>query len=262
MRSLMIALIFLLMTGCQGSSSGSAENTPGAFDGNGNGDNNPQPPPASLKIDLPEITGTCLNLEKYFQRLRTLPTSVSARKLTKDMSFRATGNNIPRNFLLRLAAGNFQMADVTLAEIPDFVEVKQEACAKATMKIEGRDEVYKIIRAKPDSLTLENEWSNQITITWKAVNRLQFESISTVGDFLCDPNSRGRLQTVTEITWGNPDIFTESIPEGTVDRDYLRLVVEATAYPATIYSETNALVANRLKELHSWPVRADLLQCY
>jgi hypothetical protein len=265
MRSLMIALIFLLMTmtGCQNSSGGSADNgTGGAFDGNGNGDGSTPVPPANMKIDLPEVTGTCLNLEKYFQRLRSLPTTVSARKLTKDMSFKATGNNIPRNFLLRLAAGNFQMNDATLAEVTEFVEVKQEACTKVIMRIEGRDEPYKITRAKPDSLTLENEWANQITVTWKAVNKLQFESISTVGDFLCDPNSRGRLQTIMEITWGNPDIFTEAIPEGTVDRDYLKLVVEATAYPATIYSETNALVANRLKELHSWPVRADLLQCY
>ncbi len=268
MRSLMIAslLMCFFLAACQGSSGSGSDNGSAAQGGGGDGDNGnngsgPKPPP-NMRIDLPEVTGTCLNLEKYFQRIRGLPTTVSARKITKDMEFRVTGNNIPRNFLLRLAAGNFQMADATLADIPEIVEVKQEECTKVTLRIEGRDEIYKITRAKPDSLTLENDWSNQITVTWKAVNRLQWETISTVGDFLCDPNSRGRLQTISEITWGNPDIFTDSLPADTIDRNYLKLVIEATSYPASIYSETNDLVVNRLKELRSWPVRADLLQCY
>ncbi|MGZ5279119.1 MAG: hypothetical protein ACXWC9_04210 [Pseudobdellovibrionaceae bacterium] len=263
MRYLILAL-FLGLAACNPSSSDESP-TASAVDSPTDGGNNspaPAPAPENLRIDLPEVTGACLNLEKYFGRLRSMPQTVPARKITTDMSFRATGNNIPRNFLLRLAAGNFQVKDATLADMPEFVEIKQEDCNKVTMKNEGGDSVFKILRAKPDSLTLENEWSGQTTVTWKAVDKMQFEMISNVGDFLCDPNSRGKLQTISEITWGKPEIFTETLAEDAIDLGYLKQVIEATGYPASIYSETNQLSVNRLKELHAWPVRTDLLQCY
>jgi hypothetical protein len=271
MRSFLLALFFVLAactsSNHDNSSDGSA-NGSGSGSGSGSGqgsDAGPTqtpPPPPSMKIDLPDIGGDCMNLEKYFGRLRSLPTTVSARKLTTDMSFRATGNNIPRNFLLRLAAGNFQIQDATLAEIPEIVETRQEACTKVVMKTDGGDSTYNIIRAKPDSLTLENEWKTQMTVTWKGSNKMQIEMVSNVGDFLCDPNSRGRLQTVSEITWGNPDIFTQALADDAVDPAYLKQVIDATGYPTSVYAENNQLSVNRLKELHSWPVRTELLQCY
>jgi len=263
MRYLILAL-FLGLAACSSSSSDDATEASAAQVPGNDGSNGPAPTPApeNLRIDLPEVTGTCLNLEKYFGRLRSLSQTVSARKITTDMSFRATGNNIPRNFLLRLAAGNFQIKDATLADMPEIVETKQEDCSKVTMKTEGGDSVFKILRAKPDSLTLESEWSGQLTVTWKAVDKMQIEMISYVGDFLCDPNSRGRLQTIAEITWGKPEIFTDAVGADAIDSSYLKQVIEATGYPASVYTETNQLSVNRLKELHAWPVRTDLLQCY
>lgn len=264
MRSFILALFFVLAA-CSSNNSSSDDGATGSGSGSGSDNGSPGQPapvPPSMKIDLPEVGGACLNLEKYFGRIRSLPQTVSARKITTDMSFRATGNNIPRNFLLRLAAGNFQMLDGTLADMPEFVEVQQPDCNKLTMKIDGGDNVYKIIRAKQDSLTLENEWSGQMTVTWKAANKMQIEMISSIGDYLCDPNSRGRLQTITEVTWGNADIFTTALEEKAIDPVYLRQVIDATGFPTSVYAENNQLSVNRLKELKAWPVRADLLQCY
>ena len=266
MRSYLLALFFVLAACTSSSNHDNPSDSPANGSGSGSGSDagptqTPVPPP-SMKIDLPDIGGDCMNLEKYFGRLRSLPTTVSARKITTDMSFRATGNNIPRNFLLRLAAGNFQVQDATLAEIPEIVEARQEACTKVVMKTAGGDETYTIVRAKPDSLTLEDEWKNHMTVTWKASNKMQLEMVSNVGDFLCDPNSRGRLQTVSEITWGNPDIFTQALEDNAIDPAYLKQVIDATGYPTSVYAENNQLSVNRLKELHSWPVRTELLQCY
>lgn len=252
MRFLLVALIFVFAACGSSNSNAPGENAAAGGDIS----------PADLQIELSEVSGTCLNLEKYFQMVRSLPATVSARKLTKDIGIRITGNNLPRNFRMRLAAGNFQMLDATMADIPDFIDVKQEACSKVFLNTDGHREVYNIARAKPDSLTLENEWSGQWTITWKAVNKVQMDVISNVGDLLCDPNSKARLQTVTEITWGNSDIFTQTISADTISADYLEMVVEATGYPASLYSENKTLVVDRLKELQAWPVRAGFLQCY
>ncbi len=253
LRFLLFALV-LALAACN--SSGGSGGSAGAL-----GDQAPLPP-ASLKIDLADVSGACLNLETYFQRIRSLPSNVAVRKFTTDMSFKATGNSIPRNFLLRLAAGNFEMSDVTLGEVPDFVDVRQTACEKVTMRIEGRDEVYKIARASKDSLTLLNDWSLQKTFTWKGSNHLQIETISTIGDYLCDPRSKGRLQTISDVSWGNADIFTAALPAGSIDSSYVKMVIEATNYPNTVTTESNQLVVDRLKELRAWPVRVDLYQCY
>jgi len=93
---------------------------------------------------------------------------------------------------------------------------------------------------------------------------LSFESISVVGDYLCDVNSRGKLRTNQEITWGQPDIFVEALEEEEIDADFLRLVTDATDYSKSLYGDTlpKRLLVSHLKELQSRQVRSELLQCY
>jgi hypothetical protein len=261
MRSLLFAMI-LALAACSSSNSGSSD-APSASGGQGSDGSNPSNSTLqSMKIGLPEVSGTCLNVEKYYQRIRALPGAISARKVTKNMSIQVTGNSLPRNFRLRLAAGSFQMKDATLADMTEFTDFKQEDCSKVTMTSPGHSDVYNITRAKPDSLTLQNDWGDLLTITWKDVSKVQIEQTSKVGDYLCDPNSQAKLTSVSEITWGESVIFTPTLPGDLIDSGYLNQVIEATGYAASVYSEDKLLVVDRLKELQAAPVRAELLQCY
>lgn len=264
MRSLFLVALIFVFTACSSSSNNdeSAANPGSATDGGDGSSNSPTSQPPSMKIDLPEVSGNCLNVEKYFQRIRGLPSTTSVRKVTKSIGLRTTGNSLPRNFRLRLAAGNFQVVDTTTADSPDFLDLKQEDCSKAYFKAEGRNEAYTITRAKQDSVTLQDEWGGELTVTWKGLNKLQIDEVSNVGDLLCDPNSKARLTTTSEITWGTPEILTSTLPGDLVDADYLKQVIEATGYSASVYSESNQLVVDRLKELSATAVRGDLLQCY
>jgi hypothetical protein len=254
---LSVALIFVLAA-CSSSSGGSG----GSSGTIGDGGNSPNSAPPSMRIGLPEVSGACLNLEKYYQRIRALPGTVSARKVTKSMGIQVTGNSLPRNFRLRLAAGNFQMKDATLADMSEFTEFKQEDCNKVTLTSAGHSDVYSIIRAKPDSITIQNDWGDLLTVTWKDLSKVQIEETSNVGDYLCDPNSRARLFTVMEISWGEASIFTPTLSGDLIDSNFLSQVIEATGYSASVYSEDKLLLVDRLKEMQALPVRTDLLQCY
>jgi hypothetical protein len=161
-----------------------------------------------------------------------------------------------------LAAGNFQMKDATLADMSEFMEFKQEDCNKVTMISPGHNDAYTIIRAKPDSITLQNDWGDLLTVTWRDLSKVQIEETSNVGDYLCDPNSRARLLTVMEISWGDASIFTPTLSGDLIDSGFLSQVIEATGYGASVYSTDKLLVVDRLKELQAAPVRTELLQCY
>jgi len=246
----------------------------------------------TFKVGLERVsTDKCLNVEKYFATIRTFPTETKVRKMTTDFRMRA-GYNLPRNFYLRLAAGNFQILDTEISQVPDFAEMKQTDCDSVVMATEGHSETYKVVSAKKDSITFKNEWGGDTTVTWTSPTSIQFDVTSVVGDYLCDANSQGKLTVTQQINWGDSSILTESLSENTISSSFLSLVSQATGYsmnslytaPATTEmppadgaadpSQPHAmadnsspnvdrrLVVSRLKELQALPVRSELTQCY
>ncbi|MEZ0390682.1 MAG: hypothetical protein ACAH59_00605 [Pseudobdellovibrionaceae bacterium] len=192
----------------------------------------------AMQIELSEVSDSrCLNIEKYFQLLRDLPAETRARKMTKDLNVRTIGASLPRNFFLRLAAGNFQIRDGNLTEFPELLKVTQAECTSVTFNEEGHQEIYKIKEANADSLLLENNWDGQIFIRWTSPVSMEFRTTSVVGDYLCSGSSKAKVTVSETINWGRDDIFTTTIGDSEIDPSYLSLVSEATGFAfVSLYS--------------------------
>ncbi len=241
----------------------------------------------SLNVSLNEISSEeCLNLGKYFERIRTFPGETKTRKVSTDFRIISDGG-LPRNFYQRLVAGNFQLIDSELKETPDFPMMEQSDCQNVTL-VEGETKVtYKIVSAKKDSLKYENAWGGLTAVTWKSPTWIEFEMISPVSDNLCQSGSKGRSSLTYEITWGDSSIYTDQLPEKMISQKFLQSVATAKGVPlSSLYTSPafrdvesgaedessdidrqlvdsdSSLLVSRLKVLQDLPVKPELLLCY
>jgi hypothetical protein len=229
--------------------------------------------PTEVAIRLEEISSEqCLNVGRYFEKIRTFPPAISARKLTKDLRFRVTGASLPRNAYLRAVAGNFRFNDTEMSQLPDFPQFTQEGCSQIKFNPEGYNLIYKIISAKKDSITFENEWDGQTTVTWKSPSSLELTTTSMVYDNLCNSASRGQLTVVEKISWGDAGIFRSGLSIEEIDLEFLSIVSQAKGVSVNSLYQISSnlesvdgervLSVERLKELQSKPTRVELDQCY
>lgn len=185
----------------------------------------------SREVLLAEVsTEECLNVESYFNVLRAQSEDTRARKMTNDFKVKTIKASLPRNFYLSLAAGNFQIIDSGIHEVPEITFVKQDGCNTVTFMAPGHDEVYKITRAKPDTLTFENDWGGETTIQWKDPYTMRYTTSSVVTQDLCSSGSKARVTVEQTITWGDDSVHTSTIGEKAIDPAYLALVSEATGF--------------------------------
>lgn len=248
-------------------------------------------------IALAEVSSDqCLNLEKYYQALLSLSPDIKARKITTSFQTSQAENHtdISHNFLLRLAAGSFEIQDSLVSQVPEFIKVEQAGCEKVTFKAEGHQDVYSIKAATKDSLTLENEFNGQMIIKWESPNNISFQHKYYVGNFLCDEKSLVLALLNSNVNWGGEEVATATVPTGIVNPDFLALVAEATGFPMeTLFttppaapvapssdssgvrsgiewasSENPRLVSNervlsvdKLKELRAHPMKPELGAC-
>lgn len=249
----------------------------------------------SLNLPLEGVSSDqCLNLEKYFASIRGFPPETKVRKMTTNFRM-LSDSGLPRNFYLRLVAGNFQILDADLSATPDFPELKQEGCETLTFTRGDQVLSYKIVSPKKDSLTYLDDWGGQTTVTWLSPLRIQMDRVSVASDNLCDGGDRGKFLVTQEITWGDSSIFTEAMDEKAIDQKFLSAVSTAKGtslnllYSSPVMTEPpvesemgdgdgshgeraltewqpvdadRKLLVSRLKELQAMPIRQDLIQCY
>jgi hypothetical protein len=184
----------------------------------------------AMQIDLSEVSSDkCLNIQKYFEIIRSMPAVTKARKITSNFDIK-NGSSLPRNFYMRLAAGNFQVQDGNLSELPDFMTVEQAECDSVVFRADGHDEIYKIKKSTKESVTLENDWQGQLHIQWRTPFSVDISTTSVVGDYLCSSSSKAKLTVTHNITWGNESIFTDTLAEKAIDTSYLSVVSDATGF--------------------------------
>lgn len=208
----------------------------------------------SRQIELSEVTnGDCLDLQKYFETLRGLPADTRARKMTTGFQVRTLKSALPRNFYLSLAAGNFQIEDGNLADLPELMILKQNGCENVVFSAEGHDEVYTVKEAKADSLTLENEWDGGFTVRWKSPLSLEMSTVSIVSQDLCHSGSKAKVTVDQEISWGDDSIFAATLGEKDIDPNYLSVVSEAKGFTFnSLYSNLTPPVFSP-EPIPSWP---------
>jgi hypothetical protein len=183
-----------------------------------------------MSVNLADVSSDkCLNLQKYFNAIKALPEETRVRKVTSDFNAKNSGN-LPRNFYLRLAAGNFQIIDGNLVELPDITTVEQVGCEKVIFRAEGHQEAYKIVKATKDSLALENDWSGLTVYKWTSPLTMEITNTTVVADYLCNGDNRARVSVTHDISWGTDSIFTETLPEKAIEPAYLSLVSDATGF--------------------------------
>lgn len=265
-------VVALIVSGCEkkNDSPSSPTSSSDPTEAGPSGDSNV---PAEVAIGLQSVSNDeCLNVARYFELIRSLPGTTSARKYSKDLILKTTGASLPRNAYLRAVAGNFRFLDTGISQIPDFPQLTQEGCGQIKFNPEGYDLVYKITSAKKDSVTYQNEWDGQTTVTWKTPNSLELTTTSVVYDNLCNSDSRAKLTVVEKISWGHAGIFRSGVETSEISSDFLSLVSEAKGVPvsglysASLNSENvdggKLLSVEKLKELQLKPTRSELDQCY
>jgi hypothetical protein len=249
-------------------------------------------------IELSEVSSDeCLNLQTYYKTLLSLSPNTPTRKITTEFQTTPIENHtgISRNFLLRSAAGNFEVEDTPISEVSEFVPLEQTKCETVVFKGEGHEDSYTIKKFTKDSLTLENDWNGQLLVQWISPTSLKIVHSYFIGNYLCDERSMVQAHSSSMISWGGEDVSSSTLPENAINPEFLSLVTEATGFsleslyttihipveipPApeqpTVPPEVpgdfpggspvaaeRKLLVEKLKEMRMQPVRAELLTCF
>ena len=217
----------------------------------------------SVNIDLAELNSQgCLNIEKYFQRIRSLPTDTSVRRVTTDFDF-LSGNGLPRKFYDRITAGNFEISDATLSDLVDIPVVAQTDCEQVLFPFDGHAQAYEVASSGPNFIVFEDQWGGRSRITWLDPNSLQIEVVSLVNDNLCNSGSQGKIRSLRKISWGLAERASPTLPGNSISPQFLEKVSSAKGYASEdLYNEAGDLLADKLKELKLKSLNNELFQCY
>lgn len=193
----------------------------------------------SVNVELAEVADDeCLNVQKYFQILRSMP-GTPVRYMTTDFEATALKNNfVSPNFRRRSAYQSFFLEDTTMSRVVEIRPLVQRDCETLTYVAGSEAAEFRIVATGPDFLAVENDFDEKLTYKWLSPTSMQFVHEYGNGDLNCHDKSNAMLKVTRELVWGNPAIVrAATLPLGRISERYINLLTQATGFPkAELYS--------------------------
>jgi hypothetical protein len=215
-------------------------------------------------IPLSEVSdGNCLNIEKYVHSVHALSSGQPPTYITTNLQ--ATSNGaIYRNFLLRLAYGNFSFSQVNFSSIQELANIHQTDCQSIFMQtVSGDMEEYKVKEAKENLIRFENNTGESYSYEWVSPKKIKVSVKYVTGDYLCNPSAKITVKIDKEYNWENNVFESVTLPPGTISDDFLSLLAEATNTSTTSFYDEGGkkILTSALKNLGSIPIRPGVENC-
>lgn len=223
-------------------------------------------PPAKTTVALEEASSTdgCLSLPAYFQGVRAMDQGMQVVQTTTKLEARSK-YAIRDNFLRQLAYGigrETVLEPKTLAQLPDFQNVNQEACSKLTITDpDGQTRDLNIVAHTRESLRAEDDKGLGFEYTWLSPQRMKVTQVYQAYDLPCGSSDKPLTVAHTKILdWSGsaPDMVE-------MDSSFVTEIAEFVGADAnSVYTDAGGLrlvSLNQLRGMLAMDPRPEMLTC-
>lgn len=203
----------------------------------------------SPDVELNEVSvAGCIDVQKYFQILRSMPPATPARLLTTDFEATALKDNfVSAHFRKRSAYQNFLLEDTAITRVSELRPVVQTDCERVTDMAGAAATEYQVIAKGPDFIALENEFQEKFTYQWLSSTSMRIVHEYLNGDLNCHDKSKAMLKVTRELTWGDrAEARRSTLPHGKISDRFISLMTQATGFPKSELYDSGSPVADEI----------------